>query len=526
MEAAKSPPAGIDLGARYAKIAVNGESSVRVARNRWGGRFTPAVVARAGKGWLVGAEAEQMFVRFPESAWWGMMRRGGASGDIFIGGRRWKAEEALAPLFLSLREDAEVELGKIVSSCAIALPVGFPTQRRDVVDRAAKVAGFDEVTFVDKPVAVALSSGVDGKFFVLHVGAISTGASVVVVEKGRGHLLESRSIGIGGADFDRSLAHHLQEKVCDLRLDERDPRWKALLFHAEELKEALSFVERASWFPVAAGFTNAREHVVSRGEIASLYFPLVDSILNLCEPLWRHCGRPRVILAGGGSRLPLLKAQIAARLSKPVPLRFPPEEAEAVGALLSAQDNPVPCLLASDLGIVTAGGDAALILKGGTKLPAKSTRRFAVIGGGRMNVRVVKGGADLARGDIVGDLAIEAADGEEVTVTISADVGGTLNASISSTRGLLAHEVFHLGPQASDFYGRREKTKVIRARMARLAARLSQYQKRRLEKLLDHLKDLEDSDDRLWERGVSLLESLASRLEREKADGSPERDVV
>jgi hypothetical protein len=178
------------------------------------------------------------------------------------------------------------------------------------------------------------------------------------------------------------------------------------------------------------------------------------------------------------------------------------------------------------LGIVTAGGDAALILKGGTKLPAKSTRRFAVIGGGRMNVRVVKGGADLARGDIVGDLAIEAADGEEVTVTISADVGGTLNANISSTRGLLAHEVFHLGPQASDFYGRREKTKVIRARMARLAARLSQYQKRRLEKLLDHLKDLEDSDDRLWERGVSLLESLASRLEKEKADGSPERDVV
>ncbi len=525
MKTTKPPLAGIDLGARYAKIAVNGESSVRMARNRWGDRFTSAVVARAGKGWFVGAEAEQTFVCFPKSAWWVMMCRGGASEDIFIGGRRWKTEEVFAPLFLSLREDAEVELGRVVSSCVIALPVGFPPQRRDIIDRAAKIAGFDEVAFVDKPVAVALSSGVDGKFFVLHVGAISTSASVVVVGEGRGHLLESRSIDIGGADFDGPLARHLQGKVCDLRLDERDPRWRILLFQAEELKEALSFVEKASWFPVAAGFPDARELIVSRSEIASLYFPLVDSILNLCEPLWRHYGRPRVILAGGGSRLPLLKAQIAARLSKPVPLRFPPEEAEAVGALLSAQDSPVPCLLASDLGIVTAGGDAALILKGGTKLPAKSARRFAVIGGGRMNVRVVKG-EDISRGDIVGDLVIEASNGEEVTVTISAGVGGTLNASISSTRGLLAHEVFHLGPQASDFYGRREKAKAMRAKMAHVAAGLGPYQKRRLEKLLDRLKNLEDSDDRLWERGVLLLESLASRLEEEKTDGSPERDVV
>jgi hypothetical protein len=123
-------------------------------------------------------------------------------------------------------------------------------------------------------------------------------------------------------------------------------------------------------------------------------------------------------------------------------------------------------------------------------------------------------------------LTIEAADGEEVTVTISADVGGTLSASISSTRGLLGHEVFHLGPQASDFYGRREKAKAMRAKMARLAAGLSPHHKRRLEKLLDSLKDLEDGDDKLWERGVSLLESLTSRLEEEKADGSPERDVV
>lgn len=525
MKTTKPLPAGIDLGARYAKVAVNGESSVRMARNRWGGRFTSAVIARASRGWLVGAEAEQAFVRFPESAWWGTMRRDGASRDIFIGGRRWKTEEVFAPLFLSLREDAEVELGRVVSSCVIALPVGFPPQRRDVVDRAARVAGFDEVAFVDKPVAVALSSGVDGKFFVIHVGAISTSASVVVVEEGKGHLLESRSIDIGGADFDVPLARHLQEKVCDLRLDEGDPRWRALLFQAEELKEALSFVEKASWFPVAAGFANVRELAVSRGEIASLYFPLVDSILKLCEPLWRQCGRPKVILAGGGSRLPSLKVQIAARLSKPIPLRFPPEEAEAVGALLSAQEERTPHVLASNVGIVTAGGDAALILKCGTKLPARSTRRFAVMGGGRMNVRVVKG-EDLARGDIVGDLAIEAADGEEVTVTISADVGGTLSASISSTRGLLVHEVFHLGPQASDFYGRREKAKAMRAKMARLAAGLGPYQKRRLEKLLDSLKDLEDSDDRLWERGVSLLESLASRLEEEKADGSPERDVV
>jgi hypothetical protein len=148
------------------------------------------------------------------------------------------------------------------------------------------------------------------------------------------------------------------------------------------------------------------------------------------------------------------------------------------------------------------------------------------MGGGRMNVRVVKGKAELALGDIVGDLTMEAADGEEVTVTISADVGGTLSASISSTRGLLAHEVFHLGPQASDFYGRREKAKAMRAKMARLAAGLSPHQKRRLEKLLDSLMDLEDGDDKLWERGVSLLESLTSRLEEEKADGSPERDVV
>jgi molecular chaperone DnaK (HSP70) len=271
--------------------------------------------------------------------------RGGAVWPALGSRTEGQEEELLTPLLRVLREDAEIFLGRFVSSCVIAVPEGFPAEGRET---AARAAGLDETRFLSEPVALALalalSLGREGRFLLLDFGAEA--AKLFVVEGGRG-VLESVTVPVGGRDFDVALA----EWLCD-RLgltppeNEVPPSWQALLWEAESLKIALSSLQSREWSPPEfLSLQSARSSPiqVEREDLERVARFPIRRVANAVERLWERYAPEHLLLTGGSSQIPLLREI----LGKEEHLTLCPEGAAALGAALFARTGEEPILSAA-----------------------------------------------------------------------------------------------------------------------------------------------------------------------------------
>ncbi|MDR3322432.1 MAG: Hsp70 family protein, partial [Synergistaceae bacterium] len=154
---------GIDLGTRYAQIAVDlPGKGIMLIPNRWGNARTPSMVAISNDGLIAGEDASRMALIEPQTAWWDMKRHLGTDWVARAGGRIYTPEELLVPLLCILREDAEAYLKTFISSCVLAAPAHFSFPERGALARAAQSAGFEKIRIVNEPTAAALSIGIDG----------------------------------------------------------------------------------------------------------------------------------------------------------------------------------------------------------------------------------------------------------------------------------------------------------------------------------------------------------------------------
>ncbi|MCL2010110.1 MAG: Hsp70 family protein [Synergistaceae bacterium] len=330
---------GIDLGTcsalcAYANKADKADKADKNAApvmipNRWGRTSTPSVVGWDGD-WVVGEDAVRLALQGSGSVCWDVKRKAGEddTGDV------------LTPLLRSLREDAEVFLGRFVSSCALAVPESFSPLRREVMTKAAEAAGITNVRMVSEPVAAAIAFGSEGRFLILDFGGASSCISVVESEDGAWRGLESiESAKAGGRDIDLVLAEWLLER---LRLDpmpEDDPRRRALLLEAEAIKIALSSCLVYDWKPPSLVNKENRDlpvFQVEREELERMTRFSVRHLLNVTGRLWDKHQPERLLLLGGSSRIPLLRELLEREIVPPERLSVCGEESIAAGAALYA----------------------------------------------------------------------------------------------------------------------------------------------------------------------------------------------
>jgi molecular chaperone DnaK (HSP70) len=294
--------------------------------------------------WVVGEDVVKLF--FQGCAVWPVL---GRRAEGFRACRQARTEEeVLTPLFRVLREDAEVFLGRFVSSCVVALPGGFPVERREAMTRAAAAAGLDETRFLSESAALALSFDREGRFLLLDFGAEE--ASLFVVE-GKGVVLDSAVVPVGGGDFDSALAEWLCERLGLTPPEgEAPPFWQALLWEAESLKIALSSLQSCKWRPspeFSAQFFQSLLRSdpiqVDREDLERVARFPIRRVVNALERLWERYAPDRLFLAGGSSRIPLLRET----LKKEDRLSFCAEGAAALGAALFARTGEEPTLAAS-----------------------------------------------------------------------------------------------------------------------------------------------------------------------------------
>lgn len=296
--------------------------------------------------------------------------------------------EVSAEILKALRRQAEDEL-RSVGGAVITVPAYFDDAQRQATKDAARLAGLEVLRLLNEPTAAALAYGLEkkknGTFVVYDLGGGTFDVTVLVLDDG---VFQVRSTGgdsaLGGDDMDRAIAHEL---LRDLGFDEprQTPQLvRLVLDEARKAKHALTTQES-----VIAEVPGHEAMTVTRARFDELVRPLLERTGVACRRALKDAGlKPEdldgVILVGGSTRVPAVRAYVAQLFGKAPLADIDPDQVVALGAavqadLLAGQGRADEVLLLDviplSLGIEVGGGVVDKILPRNSTIPcsAKAT---------------------------------------------------------------------------------------------------------------------------------------------------------
>lgn len=142
-----------------------------------------------------------------------------------------------------------------VRGATIGVPATFTPEQIEAVKEAARMAGLENVTTLEEPVAAAIANNIDAKksrcSIVVDFGGGTLDVTILRAGEGLIKVLAKNGIGdLGGSDFDRRIADYVTnlfrtEHKRDLAL--RDAAMTRLLVEAELVKKRLTDNEETTF---------------------------------------------------------------------------------------------------------------------------------------------------------------------------------------------------------------------------------------------------------------------------------------
>jgi molecular chaperone DnaK len=326
---------GIDLGANYSAVArIGRHGDPELISNPEGGATTPSTpcLTKPGAG-MVGTEAKQIAVSDPDNSYVPIKRHLGSAFLQNFQGETFTPEGSSALILRELVRRANGVSGCEISKVVIAVPAYFGVKEREATRQAGQIAGLDVIGIVAEPVAVALSAGardITGKETVLvyDLGGGRFDVTILKINYGNVEVVAvDGSPRLGGADWDAALVQLCVEKfISKFGLGEGDPRddeefMLGLRLDAEETKKALS--QRASCSVQSSYGGQVATIDITRVEFEQATRHLVSQTVTIFERLLeiaRHKESgihvDRVLLSGGSSRMPMVRAALRERFGE------------------------------------------------------------------------------------------------------------------------------------------------------------------------------------------------------------------
>jgi molecular chaperone DnaK len=476
---------GIDLGTTNSVISVVEGGKPDVVVNSEGARITPSVVAFKGADRLVGNVARRQAALNPQNTFFEIKR--------FIG-RRWeevreeanrapfkvvegpnngiriettdglKAPEEISAMILrKMVDDASAKLGYKVTDVVITVPAYFNNTQREATEAAGRIAGLNVLRIINEPTAAALSYGLDKKgnetILVFDLGGGTF--DVTVLEIGDG-VFEVKSTNgdthLGGADFDQRIVKwlaesFLEEHKFDLRKDpsalqrliEASEKAKIDLSAANETTISLPFIT----FDPETRTPMHLEKRLTRAQFESLIADLLKRVRTPVEQALKDAKLDaskidEVILVGGSTRVPAVKALVKSLLNKEPNESVNPDEAVALGAAVQAGilsgDSSIGDIVLVDvtpltLGVEVKGGMIAPMITRNTAIPAKKTETYTTAENNQpgVEINVLQGERPMANDNkSLGRFKLEGippmpAGMPQIEVTFDIDANGILH---------------------------------------------------------------------------------------------------
>lgn len=476
---------GIDLGTTNSCVAIMEAGSAKVIENAEGARTTPSIVAWTDKEQLIGQSAKRQAVTNPSNTVFASKRLIGRryddaavtkdsqtlpyklvkspSGDAWIsaGGKDRSPQEIAAQVLVKMKDTAESYLGQPVTQAVITVPAYFNDAQRQATKDAGKIAGLEVMRIINEPTAAALAYGVDkggtGKVVVFDCGGGTHDVSVLDIGDGVVEVLSTNGdTHLGGEDFDERIVNYLAEQfmkdnMVDLRKDKLAVQ--RLREAAEKAKiELSSTTETEVNLPYLTADATGPKHLVvkiTRARFESLVADLVQRAITPCTAALKDAGLTTadikdVILVGGTTRIPAIKAAVKSMFGKEPNNSVNPDEAVAIGAAIQAgvlQGDVKDVLLLDvtplSLGLETLGGIFTKLIERNTTIPTKKSQVFSTAQDGQsaVTIKVAQGEREmfldnklLGQFDLTG-IAPAPRGVPQIEVTFDVDANGIVSVS-------------------------------------------------------------------------------------------------
>jgi len=343
---------GIDLGTTFSAIAhIDAYGKPQIIPNSETERITPSVIFFDSSNVIVGTVAKNNAVAEPEKIVDFVKREMGKPKDQFhrdFGGKIYSAEELSALIIKKLKADAEKYLEQPITDAVITVPAYFNDAERTATITAGQLAGLNVLQIINEPTAAALAYGLDKldenhTVFVFDLGG---GTFDVTIMRIIDHKIEMIATNgdhrLGGKDWDDVIVNLIAEEF------DRQHGENPLLdlhsyqeLHNRALAAKIQLSSRNSTTIVYHHGGKSVKLTLTRKEFEKCTRHVVEKCKTICEMVMQEAKMKwkdidKVLVVGGMTRMPMIRAMISDLSSLPVIDHVNPDEVVARGAAIQA----------------------------------------------------------------------------------------------------------------------------------------------------------------------------------------------
>ncbi len=336
-----------------------------------------------------------------------------------IGGRRYTPQELSAMILFEAWKSASAALGEEAPRRAVVtVPAYFDDTQRQATRDAARIAGLEVARIINEPTAASLAYGLDqregGTIAVYDLGGGTFDVSILSIEEGVFRVLSTAGdTHLGGDDLDRTLVDLALRELGD-EIDEEtaaDPAFRqGLRLAAERCKIELSHRPEAELRIVAPEQGIRWRRTVTREELDALITPFVERTMASCRRALTDAGLEldgidEVVLVGGSTRIPAVRARVADFFGREPHTELDPDQVVAMGAAVQGhvlaggtRDILLMDVTPLSLGVETMGGAVSKIIMRNSPVPTQATEGFTTYADNQTGIdfHIVQGERELA----------------------------------------------------------------------------------------------------------------------------------
>ena len=334
---------GIDFGTTFssAAILINGEIKRVKEPSKLGYSFPSSIfVDKQGKV-FVGQFAENQRFQDTSSYIREFKRELGKTMSSTWGIRKFLPEDLVSEMFKLLKQEAEKMVNQQIDGVIATIPASYTDYRSELMEKAARNAGFKQVQLLPEPVAAAIyydhpSSGgkplAKGEVLLVYDLGGGTFDAALLQKQGDGYQMLAQPVGdenLGGSNFDWAMYQDLQNQ-CSVTLrallnpraqEERAMKTRLRVKDwLREFKHQLSSVERhTDDLPVG----DFESYTLTRQRFEEMIHPQLQTTCGLCNQLvasaglrWEQVGK--ILLVGGSCRIPYVQRLLYSQFKRPV----------------------------------------------------------------------------------------------------------------------------------------------------------------------------------------------------------------